>query len=243
MRLKLLFHHGYLFRDEQPTKLTEGRRPLVHFLDQKGAALLQERGFWQEEIDWRPEHNQVGSSFIEHLLRTNDVRVAMVVAAEKGGFTIKKWLDDGTLKRRQMKDHVTFTGPQGARLKAAVIPDGYFILGNAEYDSHHFLEVDLRTVTGQSGRWGRRDWHRKVRAYLAYYHSGQYEKRYGTTKGRVLTVTTGERRLENLKTITEKAGGRSRFWFSTFEQLTPDAVLTQPIWQVAAREGRYALTR
>jgi len=35
MRLKLLFHHGYLFRDEQPTKLTEGRRPLVYVLDQK----------------------------------------------------------------------------------------------------------------------------------------------------------------------------------------------------------------
>ena len=37
MRLKLLFHHGYLFRDEQPTRLTEGRRLLVYFLDQKGA--------------------------------------------------------------------------------------------------------------------------------------------------------------------------------------------------------------
>jgi len=36
IRLKLLFHHGYLFRDEQPTKLAEGRRPLVYFLDQRG---------------------------------------------------------------------------------------------------------------------------------------------------------------------------------------------------------------
>ena len=35
-RLKLLYHHGYLFRDEQPIKLTEGRRPLVYFLDRKG---------------------------------------------------------------------------------------------------------------------------------------------------------------------------------------------------------------
>lgn len=86
MRLKLLFHHGYLFRDEQPTRLTEGRRPLMYFLDQKGAALLRQRGLWQEEIDWRPEHNRVGSSFIEHLLRTNDVRVAMVVAAKKAGY-------------------------------------------------------------------------------------------------------------------------------------------------------------
>jgi class 3 adenylate cyclase len=33
------------------------------------------------------------------------------------------------------------TGYQGAHLKAAVIPDGYFILRTAEYSLHHFLEI------------------------------------------------------------------------------------------------------
>jgi hypothetical protein len=57
----------------------------------------------------------------------------------------------------------------------------------------------------------------------------------------VLTVTTGERRLANLKKITEEAGGKSRFWFTTFEQLTSNTALNQPIWQIAGREGEYSL--
>jgi hypothetical protein len=41
-RLSLLFHAGYLFRDEQPTKLSEGRKPFVYFLDTAGAQLISD---------------------------------------------------------------------------------------------------------------------------------------------------------------------------------------------------------
>src|SRR5688572_20199462 len=33
-RLSLLYRDGILFRDEQPTKPSEGRKPLVYFLDE-----------------------------------------------------------------------------------------------------------------------------------------------------------------------------------------------------------------
>ena len=50
-------------------------------------------------------------------------------------------------------------------------------------------------MTVEASRWGARTWAKKVRAYLEYYQSGQYQERYGTQSLRILIVTTGERRL------------------------------------------------
>ena len=58
---------------------------------------------------------------------------------------------------------------------------------------------------------------------------------------RVLTVTTGEKRLASLKAATEQTGGRARFWFTTFECIKSCDVLVNPIWQVASKEDSYAL--
>jgi hypothetical protein len=241
--MQLLFHHGYLWRDEMPTRLGEGRRPLVYFLDTIGAELLaQMAGCEVDDLDWNRKGNDVGGQFLEHLLATNDVRIAITMATRTKDWRIGQWIDDRALKRPQMKDYVTLTGPQGGTRRAAVVPDGYFVLDTGQHLYHHFLEVDLCTVTGQASTWGRRDWARKVTAYLEYYRSGAYRERYGTQSLRVLTVTRGERRLENLKAITERAGGRARFWFTTFEHVNPATILTEPIWQVASREGPHTLT-
>jgi hypothetical protein len=242
-RLQRLYHHGYLWRDEQPTKLSQGRAPLVYRLDSKGAALLAE--LWSLELrdlGWDRRENTVSTPYLTHLLKTNEVRVAIVGAANTRGFRIEEWLDDATLRKAQNKDHVTITGPKGGKQKAAIVPDGYFHLDTGDHDYHHFLEIDLATVTGQSSRWGRRDWARKIRAYIAYYESGKYQQRYETTSLRILTVTTGERRLKNLKEITERVGGKKRFWFTTFEELTSETVLTKPIWQIAGQgDERFTL--
>jgi hypothetical protein len=246
-RLRRLYDHGYLWRDEQPTKLSQGRAPLVYRLDTKGADLLAELwGLECRDLDWHPRDNTLSDPFLNHLLRTNDVRVAIAVAAAKHSFILEEWRDDKTLKSHHWKDSVVIKDDQGREQKAAIVPDGYFRLSvkgeGQQHAAHFFLEVDLRTVVGQASRWGRRDWARKVQAYLAYYNSGQYQQRYGAEKGRVLTVTTGDRRLKNLKAITEDAGGRKRFWFTTFERLTAASVLTEPIWHVATKDGLHALT-
>ena len=235
-RLQRLYHHGYLWRDEQPTKLSQGRAPLVYRLDRKGAILLAELwGLELRDLDWDRPENAVSSPYLTHLLKTNEVRVAIVLAAGRHGLTIEEWLDDATLRKAQNKDYVTITGPHGGKQKAAIVPDGYFHLAASDYDYHHLLEIDLATVTGQSSRWGRRDWARKIRAYVEYDTSGLYRQRYGTSSLRILTVTTGPRRLSNLKEIAQRVGGKARFWFTTFDQLSPETALSQPIWQVAGR--------
>lgn len=249
-RLKLLYHHGYLYRDELPTPLSLGRRPLVYFLDKRGREVLcAHYGLTPKELDWQPRHNTVSDHFLEHLLQTNDVRVALTVAARQQGWTVANWLDDRTLKKQQHKDYVTISGPQGGKARrVAVVPDGYCHLRTAQAELHFLLEADRRTVVGQYSRWGGKDWGRKVRTYIAYFTpqaEGQpslYEQRYGTAKLRVLTITTGPTRLANLKRITEQAGGRSRFWFTTFEALNAQTALTAPIWQKAGDDGHFPLT-
>lgn len=240
-RLQLLYQHGYLLRDEQPQKLTEGRKPFVYWLNKRGAQFVEEL-LDGEELDWNPREHAISNLFLDHLLATNDVRVAITIAVRKHNFSIATWLDDRTLKRQQMTDVVMLHGPQGGTQKAAVVPDGYFVLDTGQHLYHHFLEIDLSTVTGIASTWGRRDWSRKVQAYLEYYRSGKYQERYKTQGLRILTVTTGEKRLANLKAATEKSGGKARFWFTSFELIKNSDVLTNPIWQKAGDVGRHTLT-
>ena len=94
-RLRRLFEHGYLHREEQPSKPSEGHKPFVYFLDKGGANLLAEMlGIFPEDLDWRPKHNKIQPQSINHLLATNDVRIAIELAAEKQGVIIRKWQDD-----------------------------------------------------------------------------------------------------------------------------------------------------
>lgn len=243
-RLKLLYHNEYLTRDERPTRLSEGRQALVYFLDKKGAQLLATYlKIEPTELDWRPRDNVAGAGwlFLDHLLHTNDVRLGLTAAIQASGCRVTRWIDDRSLRRREMKEYVTLKTDVGADEKVAIVPDGFFSLVQGEKVFHHFVEVDLATVVGLSSKSGRRDWARKVRAYLAYHQSGQYKARYGAQEFRVLTVTTGTGRLENLRAITEEAGGKNRFWFTTFEQLADLHLLSEQIWSVAGQHEPLSL--
>jgi hypothetical protein len=140
-----------------------------------------------------------------------------------------------------MTDTVVLDGPNGRKQRAAIVPDGYFVLDTGQHLYHHFLEVDLSNITGVASKWGRRDWQRKVRAYLAYYQSGKYQERYKAQGLRVLTVTTSEKRLSNLMAATEKVDGRSRFWFAVIEEVRKSDPFTDPIWRKAGSEGLHTL--
>lgn len=242
-RLQRLFHHGYLFRDEQPHKSTEGK-PYLYFLDEAGAQLLcQDLQIERRQLDWSARNNDVTALFLDHLLATNDIRIALSLAAREHGFTIDIWIDDSSLRKRETTQRVLIRGPEGGRLKIAVVPDGYFKLTTPADTFNFFLEIDRRTTTGQSSKWGRRDWSRKVAGYKALYESGAYEQRYGTADMRVLTITTGTKRLENLQQITEATAQKQapRFWFTTFEAAQAESILTKTIWSVAGRTGKHAI--
>jgi hypothetical protein len=244
-RLRLLFDYVYLFRSEQPQRRSEPQKPLVQWIDEKGIEqVATNRGVAFSAIPWNPDAHRVGSQFLYHLLDTNTVQIAIRRAAETQGFTIVE---------RKSEQALRLEGSQNT----GVIPDYYFLLEKyfpRENTSRYlrlFIEVDRRTVTGEAkaSSLSQRDWAHKVKAYLAYFHSDAYTKRYGSKAGRVLTVTTGERRARNLREITEKVGGKARFWFTTLDKVAPEIILTAPetaltapIWSVASWKGLYALT-
>jgi hypothetical protein len=248
-RLRHLFHRGLLLRKEYPMAIGEPRKPLVYWLDRAGAMLLAtSRGIEFSAVGWRPGIQNVGLQFLSHLLDTNRVRVHLVRSAHAHGFSVSEWQEEALLRAAHAADRVTIVTPQGPRQETTVIPDGYFVLsiptGTGQALRYPcFVEIDRRTVTGQAHDWshGQHDWAKKITTYLAYIRSGKYAARYGTRQGRVLTVTTGERRLANLKRITEERGGKARFWFTTLARLNAGDILTDALWSVATRTTVHAL--
>jgi hypothetical protein len=243
-RLRILSSNevGFLLARQQLMGMS-GRKPLVYWSAERGIKEIAiARGVDVKELQWDPRQHEVSPLFLDHLLATNAVRIAVTLAVKKHEYKLLEWRDDKTLKREHTKDKVTLTGKGGATEQAAILPDGYFVLDIGEEIARFLLEIDRATETGQYKTEGRRDWARKIRVYGEYLRpEGLYEKRYGTKAGRVLTVTTGEVRLSNLKRITEEQGGKSRYWFTTQQEATTQDILQAPIWRVAGREGVYPL--
>jgi hypothetical protein len=257
-RLRKLFHHRYLLRTEQPQTLAEGRKPLVYWLDKKGVEQVAiNRGIDSSDIGWNPDRHKVGPEFLYHLLDTNTVQIAIRKAAEALGFSIVDRKDEETLRREHTVGSVSTAHQQESKQSTTVIPDYYFLLEKyiPEEDKSRymrlFIEVDRRTVTGEAkvSSLSQRDFAHKVRAYLTYFHSDAYTNRYGSKAGRVLTITIGEKRAQNLRQIAEKFGGKARFWFTTLDKITPKITLTFPetilasaIWSVSSWKGLHTLT-
>ncbi|MHB8625520.1 MAG: replication-relaxation family protein [Aggregatilineales bacterium] len=228
-RLSLLYHHGYLARQFLPVRGGMVTSPILYLLDQKGADLLK-REWGAEQVKWTPAQRNVTSLFFFHTLALNDVRIAITCACRACGYRVVNWTGESAIKATY--ESVTVQTASGRAERIPILPDGYFAVVDVHNDpksaAHFFVELDRGTETTK--RFGR-----KIRAYIAYLNSGRYTARYGTKSLRVLTVTEGKRRLKHLKQVTEAAGGKSRFWFTTLNVLTEETALTHPIWQVAGR--------
>jgi len=227
-RLFLLYHNGYLDRRFLPRIGGIVTSPVLYLLDKLGSEyLIRQCGY--DEIRWQSSDNKVGYEYLEHLLAINTFRVEVAVACRESGYRLLTWQDDTTLK--QDYDRVTVAG---ITKSVAVIPDGYFVIVTPDGASPLFLELDRGTMTSKRYK-------QKIAAYLAYARSDLCEKRFGTRKFRVLTVTESQQRAVNLKRATEGMGGQRRFWFGVLSEMTSDAVLTAPVWKVAGSDQAVTL--
>lgn len=230
-RLKLLYQHEYLDRIHLPLVPNQGSRPTIYCLAEQGAQLIAGiEGAERASVAWRRKDNDVDFYFLEHSLLINDMRIAVALAARRSGWTLTCWLTERELK--SLKERVP--DPVHPDRTLPIAPDAYFTLELGDKRASFFLEIDQATEANKRFK-------AKVQAYLAYVTSGQYQERYQTKSLRVLTVTTGERRVANLKSTTEKVAGSDFFWFTTFGMATAEKILTAPIWRVAGQEGRHAL--
>lgn len=234
-RLQLLFHHQFLKRLNRPLIPGEGRAPFIYALDERGARLIaRELGVHRGELALKGTGEAQSHLFVEHSLAINDFRVALLLLTHSKNWRATNWVSDTTFKTKAYRERVPFYY-QGSRL-VRVFPDGYFRLSfGVGKSAHYFLEVDRGTMSNHR-------WQRKMDAYASFRSSGLSERYFATKNFRVLTVTTSEKRLANLKRVTAGVGDEPHFWFTTEEHIDiwQPEVLLEPIWSVAGRHDLLA---
>ena len=242
LRLRLLFQHGYLERRSQAT-LHEENKPLVYLLTEKGVRHLMAVDEGEHSaIHWRPKLNQMSQHHLQHVLQVNDVRIAIGQACDLHAYDLE-WLDEFTIRGLKLYDRFPVRDATGRTNITVLIPDGFFTLDAPELWMSCFLEVDRGTESLQTVA-------RKFSKYLAYFGTSGYRERYGVWDENgneiypcVLTVTTSPKRVENLKAVAQEVGASSLFLFTTFTDVTPEQVLSQPIWQPVGSDTPVCLIR
>lgn len=192
-RLLLLSRAGLLRRTFIGT-IGSGHKAL-YTLSPKAAALIGAR---LPTLPFRPADKLVGSPFLLHQLKINEVYLTVKYRPLPAGARFRRWL--------------TFREPLSPTLP--LIPDGYCELELAGAIHPVFIEVDLGTED-------RSVWQKKFQFYLQLAISGQFERMFGQPRFRVLAITTTERRVANIRTAAAKLTDKV-FWFSSFETISRD---------------------
>jgi hypothetical protein len=253
-RLSLLYHNGYL---DWPSKEQRRTKPIpepIVWLGWKGAlwisgqagvdvAIPQNDGenklrqlakdLRNQGIRWLREPRWIQ---LVHDIAVNDFRLTMEQAIyQQPNLTLEEWLPEGSFLSKADVVSYSVKGSDGnfKNKKKGVRPDGYFVievgdrsLGESQMRARFLLELDQANY--DNPRFGRE----KVLPGIAYIKSADYKARFGANSGRWLVVTTGERRMMNIKRQTEKEAGdgAASFYFTTFDQVRHESVLTAPIW-------------
>lgn len=243
-RLRHLFEHGLVRRIEPLIRYSEGKKPLIYALAQAGAQVLMvELGLDPVDLNVKPQPSAESHyPFLQHILDTNQLRIAFTNAAEAAGIQLESWRTERELKGEAVV--LLLTDPLGKTQRAAVVPDAVVCLNRNGKRALFLLEVDRRTVTVTPSHWQKRGWTRKVRTYIAYFASTAYQQQYDHQCAQVLTITTSEQRATHLQEATVQAGGGHRFWFTTLDHaLDPAQLLNASIWSRAGLAGQHSILR
>jgi hypothetical protein len=234
-RLSRLFHAGYLDRpraqlDRFPTF---GTAPMVYALADRGARLLCERnGLCCGTGEWSRKNREAGRPFIEHQIEIVNFQVALQRSVAQRSDVRLLQMKDMIAGSRQPSQ--ASRDPFALRAKLAhrgvvreisVVPDVVFGLELPGGSHRYFMvEIDRGTMPITRSRFDQTSFEKKMRGYLAAHAAKQHERQFGWKNFRVLTVTTGQGRMQSMKDALEglrvpRGPGASLFLFSTFDDL------------------------
>lgn len=239
-----------------------GRQAYVHRLTSTGRrALAFHRGCKVSQLGCAP----VDVDKLEHFVLMTDFRVTLLraMADTMPGAELHASFDERTLAQMHSHDKMTIVIPPSPprwpheRLEhdVRILPDYFFLMVDPNRKPSHyrrFVEIDRSTETVKTSK-DYDDWFKKILKYREYRRRigdqrSLCEKRYDNNSVVVLSVTTSDKRMQNLKEVTEKAilgaGAKltaaQRFWFTTFDRLTPSSFFHEPIWAIGGKEGMHA---
>lgn len=232
-RMRALVVNGYV---NVPTAADTHHVPpgeVVYWLGRKGVELVA--GLRGETAAAFRQHEKLRRrwSLIAHDLTVNDFRLAVTQATYLfPDLILQRWVPESEFWAQP--DPIAYEEPSGRQRTRRVRPDGFFTIRRAAMNQPRaveefafLLEIDMGTE--DNPRFARE----KVRPGSAYIASPVYRERFGIAYGRWLVVTTSKRRLANMKSQTEQAGGGELFYFTTFTDISSATVLTKPIWYLA----------
>src|SRR5205823_1826131 len=139
---KLLREDGLIRRIDRYQLLKDGKKPYCYSLTLKGAECLAEYlGCAIEDLHWRKKDTRLRPNFIEHLLLTNDVYLAIKHQVRKTpGLELVEWRDELDLAKSHHADKLSLEIGKGKIQRVSLVPDAYFLLRtSAGQERHHFV--------------------------------------------------------------------------------------------------------
>ncbi len=230
-RMRHLHSARLIKRVERFQLLREGKQPYLYTLTPHGAQLLaQYVGQDIADLAWRHTDPRLRPNYIEHLILTNDIRLALERAAQQSAqVQLVRWHDEVTLEQQYRQERIPIVLADGRTQDVAFLPDAQCVLKTRDGALlHYFVEVDRATEVILSSNESYRTWERKMRSYEAFFTNPLYRQRYELERCGLLTITTSWPRLERLWSVTEGVVQQPRFWFSTHRKLTEPKIVQRP---------------
>lgn len=228
-RLRQLFDHHFVARYYPPVSPFGAQA--IYSVGKAALPLISRR----LEIDL-PEvtrHYKRGKTptFIEHTLAIVDVWIGLRTAvAQREDVELESWVPE-MLCRHEWE----IRSANGGRwTKEAFKPDAFFRLAQRGEYANYFVEVDL-------GHTSSRQFLGKLMTHHRYLESGLFREVYDNDAFQTLVITTGKRRLENLRALVE-AHNSQLFWFSTMEAVEQGNCLSA-VWRRPLSDDSVALVQ
>jgi len=232
-RLRQLYDWGYLSRAYLPTapfgsqalySVGKSALPLI-------ARYLDQTGIRADEADVSAQCRRPALSLLEHTLAIGDAYIAVQKAtALRPQIQMDYWLPERFCRHEyEVRRADGSAGPSTSRWRKEVFqPDAFLRLtcGDTSAARNFFLEVDR-------GHTNSRQFAGKLRTHAHFLGSGLFADVFGWTDFHTLVVTTGQKRLDNLRALAEREGS-GLFWFTTFEAVDQSGILA-PIWRAPFR--------
>jgi len=185
-RLAALLHARLLSRKLLPVYPGDGSAQALYFLGKASGSLLS--------IDPKCLNQQVRQAS-----RWDLRQVAHIIAANQG---LTNALGAAAKSNGGVAVHGFKTEPELRQIFSdrRLVPDGWFAWTESGKRFNCFFEVDLHHE-------GLREWRAKVLRFVEYAESGMHQERFGFRAFRVCVLAKSNVRLENLRRVSELAGG------------------------------------
>jgi hypothetical protein len=216
-RLRLLFDHHFVVRHFPPYAPFGAQA--IYSVGKAALPIVAQRLEMDLDEVRRFYRRSQTPAFIEHTLAVVDLWIALREAMDAvPGTSLELWLAEMQCRHEW---EIRASGEKWR--KEAFKPDAFFRLARSSDGALHdfFIECDL-------GHTSTKQFIGKLRMYSRYQESGLFEQTYGCSSFQTLVITTGKRRLENLKTVAAEQNV-SLFWFTTFDLVKETSFLGR-VW-------------